>query len=51
MNSTFFVALIACAVCAIAALFVGRDPALAAARQARKRGEQGKESVSQMATP
>jgi MFS family permease len=51
MNSTFFVALIACAVCAVAALFVGRDPALKAAKEARRRGEQGKENVPQMATP
>jgi hypothetical protein len=50
MNDTFFVALIASAVCAVAALFVGRDPALEAAKEARKRSEQGKESVSQMAT-
>jgi hypothetical protein len=31
MNDTFFVAFIGCAVCAFAALFIGRDPALQAA--------------------
>jgi EmrB/QacA subfamily drug resistance transporter len=51
MNDTFFVCLIACAVCAVAALFVGRDPALESAKQARKRGEQERENVPQMATP
>ena len=39
MNDAFFFALIGCAICAIAALFVGRDPALEAAKKARKRGE------------
>ncbi len=31
MNDTFFLAFVGCAVCAVAALFVGRDPALQAA--------------------
>jgi MFS family permease len=39
MNDTFFVALIGCAICALAAIFVGRDPALEAAKDAKKRGE------------
>jgi MFS family permease len=50
MNDTFFVCLIACAACAAVAFFVGRDPALEAAKEARKRGGQGKENVPQMAT-
>lgn len=39
MNDTFFFALIGCIVCAIAAIFVGRDHALSAAKQAKARGE------------
>ena len=39
MNDTFFFSLIGCALCVIAAIFVGRDPALEAAKKARKRGE------------
>src|SRR5215469_10080253 len=35
MNDTFFFALIACAVCAFATIFVGRDPALEAAKAAK----------------
>ena len=43
MNDTFFVALIACAVCAVATIFVGRDPALEEARAAKSRGEKGED--------
>src|SRR5215469_17307574 len=50
MNDTFFLALIACAVCAAATIFVGRDPALEAAKEARKRGEKGEESAQMTAT-
>jgi len=39
MNDTFFFALIGCIVCAVAAIFVGRDHALEAAKQAKARGE------------
>src|SRR5262249_2644343 len=45
MNDTFFFALIGCAVCAVAAIFVGRDPALEAAKAAKKRGEKVEESA------
>ncbi|HEX6554972.1 MAG TPA: DHA2 family efflux MFS transporter permease subunit [Ktedonobacteraceae bacterium] len=51
MNDTFFFALIACAVCAVATLFVGRDPALEEARAAKKRGETGEESAQMTVTP
>src|SRR5262249_970658 len=51
MNDTFSVALIECAACAVAALFVGRDPALQAAKAARKRGEKGEESAQMTVTP
>lgn len=40
MNDTFLFSLIGCIVCAVLAIFIGRDPALVAARAARKRGEQ-----------
>lgn len=39
LNDTFMFSLIGCAICALLALFLGRDPALEAARQAKKRGE------------
>jgi hypothetical protein len=51
MNDTFVFALIACAVCAVAALFVGRDPALQAAKASKKRGEKGEESAPMTVTP
>ncbi len=51
MNDTFFFALIACAVCAVATIFVGRDPALEAAKAAKKRGEKGEESAPMTMTP
>ena len=51
MNNTFFFALIACAVCAVATLFVGRDPALQETRAAKLRGEKGEESAPMTLTP
>jgi len=51
MNDTFFFALIACAVCAVATLFVGRDPALEEARSAKSHGEKGEESAPMTVTP
>ena len=39
MNDTFMLSLIGCGICTVLALFVGRDPAIEAARAARKRGE------------
>lgn len=51
MNDTFVFALIACAVCAVATIFVGRDPALEAAKASKKRGEKGEESVPMTVTP
>ncbi len=51
MNDTFFLALIGCIVCAIATVFVGRDPALEAAKAAKKRGEAVEESASVPVTP
>jgi MFS family permease len=39
LNDTFLFSLIGCAICAVLAFFVGRDPALEAARQAKQRGE------------
>lgn len=39
LNDTFLFSLIGCAICAVLALFVGRDPALEAIKQAKKRGE------------
>jgi EmrB/QacA subfamily drug resistance transporter len=51
MNDTFFVALIASAICAVTALFVGRDPALEEARAATPRGEQAKEKTPLTVTP
>src|SRR5258708_340586 len=39
MNDTFLFSLIGCAICAVLAIFVGRDPALAAAKAAKQRGE------------
>jgi EmrB/QacA subfamily drug resistance transporter len=38
-NDTFMLTLIGCVVCTVLAIFVGRDPALEAAKAARKRGE------------
>ena len=39
LNDTFLFSLIGCAVCAGLALFVGRDPAIEAAKAAKERGE------------
>src|SRR5258706_3196199 len=39
LNDTFLFSLIGCIVCTVLALFVGRDPAITAAREAKKRGE------------
>jgi EmrB/QacA subfamily drug resistance transporter len=39
LNDTFLFALIGCAVCTVLALFLGRDPAIEAARAADQRGE------------
>jgi EmrB/QacA subfamily drug resistance transporter len=44
MNDTFVFALIGCVVCILLAFFVGRDPAIEAAKKARKRGEPVEES-------
>ncbi len=51
MNDSFFFALVACAVCAVATIFVGRDPALEEARAAKKRGEKGEESTPMTVAP
>jgi hypothetical protein len=39
LNDTFLVVLVGCAICAVLALFLGRDPAIEAAKAAKKRGE------------
>lgn len=39
LNDTFLFALIGCVICTVLALFLGRDPALIAAKQTKKRGE------------
>ncbi len=39
LNDTFMFALVGCAICAVLALFLGRDPAIEAARAAKERGE------------
>jgi hypothetical protein len=51
MNDTFFFALIASAVCAVATIFVCRGPALQAAQTAKKRGEKLEESPPMTMTP
>lgn len=43
MNDTFFFSLLGCIVCVIAAIFVGHDPALKTAKEARARGETSEE--------
>jgi EmrB/QacA subfamily drug resistance transporter len=40
LNDTFVITMAGCAVCAVLALFVGRDPAVQAAKEAARRGEQ-----------
>ncbi|HEY7357338.1 MAG TPA: DHA2 family efflux MFS transporter permease subunit, partial [Ktedonobacterales bacterium] len=44
LNDTFLLSLVGCAICTVLALFLGRDPALEAAKQARKRGEVAEEA-------
>ncbi len=44
LNDTFLFSLIGCLVCTALALFVGRDPALEAAKRAKKRGEMVEQS-------
>jgi DHA2 family multidrug resistance protein len=39
LNDTFLLSLIGCVICTVLALFVGRDPAIEAAKEAKKRGE------------
>jgi MFS family permease len=39
LNDTFLVVVIACGICAVLALFVGRDPAIQAAKRAARAGE------------
>jgi EmrB/QacA subfamily drug resistance transporter len=46
MNDTFLFSLIGCVICTLLTLFVGRDPALEAARAARRRGETVEEQPS-----
>jgi hypothetical protein len=43
LNDTFLVVLIGCAACTLLACFLGRDPAIEAAKAARKRGEAAEE--------
>jgi hypothetical protein len=49
-DASFF-ALIACAICAVAAIFVGRDSALEAAKAAKSRGEKVEEGAPMTVTP
>jgi len=46
MNDTFLFSLIGCVICTLLTLFVGRDPALEAARAAKLRGETVEEQPS-----
>ena len=39
LNDAFLFSLIGCVICTVLALFLGRDPALEAAKEAKKRGE------------
>jgi uncharacterized membrane protein YdjX (TVP38/TMEM64 family) len=39
LNDTFLLSLIGCVICTALAFFLGRDPALEAARRAKQRGE------------
>ena len=39
LNDTFLFVLVGCAICTVLAFFLGRDPAIEAARAAKKRGE------------
>src|SRR5258708_16426812 len=40
LNDTFLVVTISCALCAVQTIFVGRDPAIAAAKRAEASGEE-----------
>jgi hypothetical protein len=40
LNDTFWFVMIACGICAVLALIVGRDPAVQAAKLAKARGEE-----------
>jgi EmrB/QacA subfamily drug resistance transporter len=51
MNDTFFFVLIACATCAFATIFVGRDPALQAAAAAKRLSEKSGESAQMTVIP
>ena len=44
MNDTFLFCLIGCVACTVLAFFIGRDPAIEAAKKAKKRGEPAEES-------
>jgi len=46
LNDTFMLVLIVSAVCAVLALFLGRDPAIEAAKRAKESGEKVEERVS-----
>jgi EmrB/QacA subfamily drug resistance transporter len=46
LNDTFMLVLIVCAVCAVLALFLGRDPAIEAAKRAKESGEKVEERVA-----
>jgi len=39
LNDTFLFVLVGCAICTVLAFFLGRDPAIEAAKAARKGGE------------
>jgi DHA2 family multidrug resistance protein len=51
LNDTFLFVLIGCAICTGLALFLGRDPAIEAAKAARERGEPIPGAQPQMASP
>ncbi len=40
LNDTFLVVTISCALCAVLTMFVGRDPAIEAAKRAKASGEE-----------
>jgi EmrB/QacA subfamily drug resistance transporter len=50
LNDTFLLSLVGCVVCTMLALFLGRDPALEAARQASKQDETLKEASAPVPT-
>ncbi len=51
MNDTFFFSLVGCAICAVLAIFIGRDPALVAAKAAKQHGETVEESTPVTVAP